>query len=803
MLQVLLTALLSPVPAAHITGLDAVPQLLRLDLSFNPIAAITGLSALTQLEDLSFFATSVTRLEGLEAQVDSLETLSLGRTPLADAGHTLAALRQLRSLRLLGLEGALASIPASEYRSTVLAALPALRFLDWALVTEGERRAAADTRGAAVSEMLAAAAAAASRTSGSHGHGHGRSSRPGGGEPQTQADGSIITSRSLADPVYDALAAGSAAAASASSSARAGGATTVASATGSTGAATARPGSFPELDSVAADAAGVAEAGLQYVAFLWRILNDPVSVSGIPGLGQGAGAAALQKLLAQQQASAAGGSGGPVAAAASARASAPPGSTSARRPGSAAGDGPSAAALERAALRIPGVKERLDAMKDIVDQNVEGALSRGLALHAEQQREVTAASYVLDTLTEASDATARALLSGFARLRKQTVREAGSASGALATGNPGGSAAAAGGAGAATTPGGGGSSGGGARPSSPGASSTGNSSEAAAAEAALLAFAGLREEAVALRTRLVGVEAVLHEQALACLGELDAAYTELSGRRSEGTNRLFRALAAEAMAAAEDAKAAAAVAVDAYAEHAALVAATLGGGDADHDDASGSGSGGAGPVPPGGGHPSTARSTATASAAGTGRRGSLLTTGAATAAGSGAQAAASARRGSVQSRTSTSTGTAGAGGHAASGGAGGAAGRVPGAAAAGSASGSAHGHVAAAHGAGEGGLGLDLPHVDPDVAVLLADRDAAVSAVTVAFEARLARVLAAEDATLRCDRERERRDVKARVVAEGERHRSRAAEIDAAHAQHLADIDALAAAERAVLADED
>jgi predicted Zn-dependent peptidase len=64
----------------------------------------------------------------------------------------------------------------------------------------------------------------------------------------------------------------------------------------------------------AADVAALADAGVLHIALAWRIVNDPASVAGVPGLGAGAGAVhALGVLQALLGSSGAHGGGGGAA----------------------------------------------------------------------------------------------------------------------------------------------------------------------------------------------------------------------------------------------------------------------------------------------------------------------------------------------------------------------------------------------------------------------------------------------------------------------------------------------------------
>jgi hypothetical protein len=660
--------------AEEIRGLDTLLGLRELDLSFNRIRRIDGLGKLAALTDLSLYSNAISEIGGLEAQAESVETLSLGRNPLAHH-RQLLSLRSCRKLRVLCLEGSLRTLPQPEYRSTVLAVMPQLRYLDWSLVTDSERKGAAEGQHRVLVELQLQAGlppvglgAAPEGGPGHHGQGTGADS----------------------DHAHAALSVGGAA----GGGGRSNGWMEVGAGGSSEGAE---------------DAAALQEAGLQFVAYCWRIMNDPASVSDIAGLGQGAGAAAAKAALQQRAASALAAAASPAAGGGEAPSAG--GLTSRGRGGGAAEQGAAAAgassaasdaANDRLVLRIPGLRERVEALRETVSLAAEQAVTRGLATHSDQQREVTAAAYVLAAYLEASDAQAKALLTAFASKRKRWIR----ATGADLAGA---------GAPRAEDRGPGGLPGEGASPPSLGgprgrgdAVSVSESSELAMAEAMLRTLTALAEENEALQAQLLGVETVLHEQCMAVLTELDGAYAEVAAKRADLFSKFYRSVEKEALAVADDAKAVAMAAVDAYQEHLAVVAAAAAGGP----------------------H---------AAAGGAGVSGRSL-------AGSGASS--------------------------------------PGAAA-----------------PSEGSSSLSDPalEVEEEVAALLGDRESVSTAVSNAFDQRVARVLAAEDKTRLNERERERRSVKLRIVEEADRHRQRMSEIQATYARNKGDIEALIAVEHHTL----
>jgi hypothetical protein len=197
--------------AETISGLEALVNLKELDLSFNRITAIQGMSTLTQLTDISLFSNKITSIEHLDAQIDSLESFSIGRNLLHET-RSIVYLRKFQKLRILCMEGNFKGTDVSEYRGSTLALLPQLRYLDWTLITDSERKAAQETHHRVVTELP--------EVTGQLDHAHAALT---GSE-------ATLGSTSMANGV-DA--------------------------------------------NIAANAAAVREAGLQYAAYVWRIMMDP------------------------------------------------------------------------------------------------------------------------------------------------------------------------------------------------------------------------------------------------------------------------------------------------------------------------------------------------------------------------------------------------------------------------------------------------------------------------------------------------------------------------------------------------
>mmetsp|Transcript_5108 Transcript_5108/g.15105 ORF Transcript_5108/g.15105 Transcript_5108/m.15105 type:complete len:547 (-) Transcript_5108:357-1997(-) len=120
----------------QIENLDHLVNLEWLDLSFNNIEHISGLNKLTKLENLSLFNNHIEAIEGLDAQVDSLEVLSVGNNRIADLEQT-KVLRKFHKLQAVTFAGN-PMAGKDDYRAYVLAHLRHLRFLDYRLVDEAE-----------------------------------------------------------------------------------------------------------------------------------------------------------------------------------------------------------------------------------------------------------------------------------------------------------------------------------------------------------------------------------------------------------------------------------------------------------------------------------------------------------------------------------------------------------------------------------------------------------------------------------------------------------------------------------------
>jgi hypothetical protein len=116
-------------------NLGHLQQLRWLDLSFNKIQRIEGLDTLLQLEDLSLFNNEVSTIEGLNA-CRKLQCLSLGNNKIATLDN-IFGLRDFPRLEMVNLTGN-PMCNESEYKYTVLAFLPSIKYHDYSLVDATE-----------------------------------------------------------------------------------------------------------------------------------------------------------------------------------------------------------------------------------------------------------------------------------------------------------------------------------------------------------------------------------------------------------------------------------------------------------------------------------------------------------------------------------------------------------------------------------------------------------------------------------------------------------------------------------------
>jgi len=135
----------------RIHNLNHLSNLTWLDLSFNNIEKIDGLGHLTKLSDLSLFNNRIEEIEGLE-NCKELQCLSLGNNDISSL-DCVQKLRGFERLHMVNLEGNPIS-KQQDYKFSVLAFLPHLKYLDFALVEEWERAAAKDQYTDEVMEMV-------------------------------------------------------------------------------------------------------------------------------------------------------------------------------------------------------------------------------------------------------------------------------------------------------------------------------------------------------------------------------------------------------------------------------------------------------------------------------------------------------------------------------------------------------------------------------------------------------------------------------------------------------------------------
>jgi hypothetical protein len=114
-----------------ICNISHLVHLKWLDLSFNSIKKIEGLDTLTSLTDLSLFNNQIDAIGGLH-NCTELQCLSLGNNAIVSL-DVCQYLRKFKKLHLVNLEGNPVCKEA-EYKMMLLAYLPNIKYLDYALI---------------------------------------------------------------------------------------------------------------------------------------------------------------------------------------------------------------------------------------------------------------------------------------------------------------------------------------------------------------------------------------------------------------------------------------------------------------------------------------------------------------------------------------------------------------------------------------------------------------------------------------------------------------------------------------------
>lgn len=123
-----------------IEGLESLVHLVWLDLSFNNIEVIEGLDTLVKLQDLSLYSNRISKIEHMDT-LQELQIFSIGKNNLTIL-EDVVYLRRLKALRTLNLSGN-PFCNKEHYTLFVVAHLPSLVYLDFKLVRDSTREAAA------------------------------------------------------------------------------------------------------------------------------------------------------------------------------------------------------------------------------------------------------------------------------------------------------------------------------------------------------------------------------------------------------------------------------------------------------------------------------------------------------------------------------------------------------------------------------------------------------------------------------------------------------------------------------------
>ncbi|KAJ9521042.1 hypothetical protein QJQ45_022766 [Haematococcus lacustris] len=125
----------------HISGLEELQHLNTLNISQNHISHLEGLSCCPELQTLICTNNQLRSVDSIShlAHCTSLQTLDLQHNDISDPA-VMDVLRQLTQLRCLYLKGNPVVSAIRNYRKSLIAALPELKYLDERPVFDDERR---------------------------------------------------------------------------------------------------------------------------------------------------------------------------------------------------------------------------------------------------------------------------------------------------------------------------------------------------------------------------------------------------------------------------------------------------------------------------------------------------------------------------------------------------------------------------------------------------------------------------------------------------------------------------------------
>ncbi|XP_015523196.2 dynein regulatory complex subunit 3 [Neodiprion pinetum] len=135
----------------RIVNLDVLINLKELDLSFNHIETMENLNHLKCLEILLLYENQISLIQGID-DLNELTIFSIGNNNIADWHHVMY-LRKFKKLRSLNVSGN-SCMEKEGYLNYLIAFIPQLIYLQYKMITDRERQAAADEHYRIISNLL-------------------------------------------------------------------------------------------------------------------------------------------------------------------------------------------------------------------------------------------------------------------------------------------------------------------------------------------------------------------------------------------------------------------------------------------------------------------------------------------------------------------------------------------------------------------------------------------------------------------------------------------------------------------------